>query len=110
MPPPWGFFGGSIEAGETPLEAVIRETKEELGVRLDENDLVYLGEFEYFDQEKGLKQISHVYLWRTDLKVEAFNLMEGADLKYVNFDEAKELLSFGGDFEVLEVVASTLST
>jgi len=29
-PPPWGFFGGSIETGETHLEAILHETKEEL--------------------------------------------------------------------------------
>jgi mutator protein MutT len=26
----WGFFGGRIEAGETPEQSVVRETKEEL--------------------------------------------------------------------------------
>lgn len=107
LPPPWGFFGGSIENGESPLVAVIRETEEELGVGLTEKELEYIGEFEFKDQEKRLKQISHVYLWRTDLAVDEFNLMEGAGLKYVNFDKAKELLSFGGDFEILEAVAES---
>lgn len=28
----WGFFGGHIEEGETPEQAMIRETKEELDI------------------------------------------------------------------------------
>jgi len=30
----WGEFGGQIEKGETPKEAVKRELKEELGIKL----------------------------------------------------------------------------
>ena len=36
-PPPWGYFGGGIEVGETPIVAVIREAKEELDLTLKEN-------------------------------------------------------------------------
>jgi len=31
----WGYFGGGIENGETPEQAVIRETKEELDFDLE---------------------------------------------------------------------------
>lgn len=31
FPDCWGFFGGAIEAGEDPLDAVVREAREELG-------------------------------------------------------------------------------
>ena len=47
----WSLFGGGIEAGETPEEAVIRETKEELDVLL-ENPL-FIAERE---KEKGGKR------------------------------------------------------
>lgn len=30
----WNFPGGAIEAGETPIEAVIREAREEIGVEI----------------------------------------------------------------------------
>lgn len=38
--PEWGFLGGSVELGESPLEAVIREVKEESN--LDVKHLEYI--------------------------------------------------------------------
>ena len=35
----WVFPGGLIEAGETAAQAVVRETEEEIGLKLDENAL-----------------------------------------------------------------------
>ena len=34
-PDHWNLVGGAIEEGEGPEEAVLRETEEEIGVRLD---------------------------------------------------------------------------
>ncbi|MDE1870416.1 MAG: NUDIX hydrolase [Candidatus Micrarchaeota archaeon] len=31
----WGNIGGSIESGETPLRACVREVEEEIGVRIE---------------------------------------------------------------------------
>lgn len=107
-PPPWGFFGGGIEKGETPLEAVLRETEEELSVKPDEQELQYLGEFHYVGKETGTLYISHVYLWRTDLNIENFTLMEGSDLKFVSLKIARELLSFEGDYEILDAIGAKL--
>jgi peptidoglycan/xylan/chitin deacetylase (PgdA/CDA1 family) len=35
----WRFFGGHIEEGETPLDAIIRETREELNMSLRQQEL-----------------------------------------------------------------------
>ena len=44
-PPPWGFFGGGIEPGETPLAAVLREIEEELTLKLTPDKLSYFGTY-----------------------------------------------------------------
>ena len=42
--------GGKIESGETPVEAVVRETEEEFGMQLKKTDLIDVGEcFFYFE-------------------------------------------------------------
>lgn len=39
----WGYVGGSVEPGETPLQACIREMKEETGLNLKPENFVPLG-------------------------------------------------------------------
>lgn len=38
----WGCVGGGIEEDETPIEAAMRETLEETGIRLVEDDFVFV--------------------------------------------------------------------
>ena len=39
QPGAWGTVGGALDHGESPTEAVIRETREELGVHVQHEDL-----------------------------------------------------------------------
>lgn len=43
----WDLPKGGIDPGETPLEAAVRETREESGLRLQPDALHDLGRFEY---------------------------------------------------------------
>jgi 8-oxo-dGTP diphosphatase len=54
-------FGGHIDPGETATQAVIRELHEELGARVDAEDLISLGALT--EAETGHSEIVHAWLW-----------------------------------------------
>ena len=56
FPNHWGFFGGAIEQGETPKDAVAREVEEELTLVVDKNRFSDCGKIEM--------QISNFCLFR----------------------------------------------
>jgi len=43
----WDLPKGGIDAGETPIQAALRETREECGLRLEAETLLDLGRFRY---------------------------------------------------------------
>ena len=47
----WDLPKGGIDDGETPIEAALRETREETGLRLDPAGLVDLGRHAYTDRK-----------------------------------------------------------
>lgn len=49
-PGKWAFFGGGIEKGESPDQAIVRETKEEIGY-----DLVSIALFRVYPEADGTR-------------------------------------------------------
>jgi 8-oxo-dGTP pyrophosphatase MutT (NUDIX family) len=80
-PPPWGFFGGGIEAGETPLQAVLREAWEELGLYLSEHDLQFGTEIS--GQLRDFQFTLHLYTWPYSGALSEVTLGEGAGMEWV---------------------------
>lgn len=97
-PPPWGFFGGSIEEGETQVQGLIRETMEELSVQITEADVKLLNVYE----SEEAQRVMNVYLWKCELEDSEFDLQEGKAMKWVTLDEAKELLTDKMDLDLVE--------
>ena len=70
----WAFFGGHIDPGEQPADAMRRELQEEIGYRPSE--IHYLGAY-MSDQQI----IRHVFYAALTVGVESLQLNEGQDLK-----------------------------
>jgi 8-oxo-dGTP diphosphatase len=58
-------IGGKVEAGETLVDAAVREVSEETALRVEASDLVLVGELEYhFPAAPTWSQRSHVFIGR----------------------------------------------
>lgn len=95
-PPPWGFFGGSIEPGETPMQALIRETFEELTVNISENDVSLLAKYDHEESDRTM----YVYLWGVVDEDSEFVVNEGKAMQYVGWEEAQILLQNDLDLKI----------
>lgn len=61
---------GHVDPGETPLDAVLRESREELGIELSPDQIVYAGDVrqQFARPGGGLdNEIASVFLYRTDV-------------------------------------------
>jgi isopentenyldiphosphate isomerase len=89
---------GHIDAGETFIEAALRETKEEIGLQLKSEDLIKIGvklhEMSYSNGTIRDNEFHQVYI--AELQVDVNTLIpqetEVEALKLVSFDEFEELL------------------
>ena len=84
---------GHISAGDTKEQAALREIEEEIGVKVDEDDLTELGAMsEQLPYKAGGKHKEHVwvFLLRKDLDIASLKLQSN-ELTEVKWFSAKEL-------------------
>lgn len=92
-------FAGHIGAGESLIEAVIREGKEELGIDVDLEKLEFL--MTMVEKVRFEKIVSNefidIYILRQNVDIEKVALQkeEVADAKYVSIDEFFEIVDRG---------------
>ena len=82
----WECNGGSILAGETSKEGILRELKEELGVTFKPEEAIFLKEVK---REKVPQNFKDLWLFRKDINIEdlTFHDGEATEAKWVNIDE-----------------------
>lgn len=104
LPGYWAFFGGELKEGETPEDAVRRETLEELGYELIAPELMVERDFKLSNAE------GHMYVY-----IEAFygdkstlQLCEGQGGRWFKNDELDKLKIIDHDREVIRVVMDYL--
>ena len=98
----WDFVKGKIESGETLIQTVIRETREETGI----DDLDFLEGFEldikYNFQFEGELIRKKVIFFLAETKTEKITISdEHLDYVWVSFDEALEKITFQNARNVL---------
>lgn len=79
---------GHIKAGENPIDACVRETYEELGIKIAKEDFKFIQEYIY---DKGY-ELAQVYLLKLN-KEYKFNIdnKEVDSIKWLNINEFKKL-------------------
>lgn len=99
FPDYWSIHGGAVDAGETPLQGIIRECKEEIGIDLTYDNLEFMFSF------KRTHVFTDVYYAKMniDLKDIVMQEEEVSDVKWVSQDE---LLSMIENHEVAPNVSN----
>lgn len=85
----WDIPGGLVELGELPREAVIRETKEEVGLNIIPTKVIH--EDSNLDIEKDLIFIRLVYLCELDDDINNIKLQEDEHSEYRLINNLNEL-------------------
>ncbi|WP_194814582.1 NUDIX domain-containing protein [Nocardia sp. XZ_19_385] len=86
----WALLGGVRDPGETPLENVIREVKEEIGVDLDPAEVEH-----HCTRERHWGLLEHTFRTHLDLDLNVITLTEGQDLRWFSEgDVAATVLGF----------------
>jgi mutator protein MutT len=97
----WEFPGGKVENGETLESAIKRELEEELGIKAKVERI--LGKINYKYPEGEIE----LFLFEIDSKEEPI-LKEALELRWVNFEEVKELELCPADKKLLESLKKDL--
>lgn len=100
MPGYWAFFGGSIDEGETPIEAIRREAYEELQCTLKDPKCIFEQDFE-LDVAAGHMRV-YVDAYFEDKH--ALVLQEGQGWGWYTQEEIKNLKMIEHDRRVIEEV------
>ena len=74
----WEFVGGKAEAGESPEEALIRECREELDVKVKVGDIFYEVDHTYPDIT------IHLTLFNAEITEGEPKMLEHADIKWIS--------------------------
>lgn len=82
----WECNGGSILAGETSLEGILRELKEELGIAFTEKDAIFLKEVK---RNKKVPDFKDLWIFQKNIPINEITFPDGeaTEAKWVTIEE-----------------------
>jgi len=105
MPGRWAFFGGKIEEGETPEDAIKREAYEELLMELDAPELIFEQDFTEGDVSGHL----YVYVEYYNGDKDSLKLQEGQGWGWYKESEVDKLKMIGRDRKIIGIASDYLA-
>lgn len=85
--------GGAVNSAEEPLQAIIRETKEELGIHVEPSEVIYINKRRYNKHYKKLnktsKTILHTYVIKLRSPISNTKLQDSETSKIYFLSESK---------------------
>lgn len=92
IPHQWAATGGAVTTGEDSITGAIRETEEEIGVKLVESDFKFVNR--YFVEDDYSNYITDLYLVEKDIDISncIIDPNEVKSLEYFTLDEYLELV------------------
>ena len=82
-PNKWGVFGGGIKRGEAPINALIREIKEELDINISKSNILKEYKIPLIDY--------HIYEVLLENNPKKSKLKEGKNMKFMKGEEFMKL-------------------
>ena len=95
----WDFPKGHMEEGETEVETAIREVKEETNIDVEANEK-YRYTTEYSPKEDVMKEVVY-FLAKNISDNKEPQLEEVSEVRWFNFDEAIEIITYNRSKEIL---------
>lgn len=109
-PSKWDLFGGTVENGETPDQAIIREVGEELAVTGKSDSGIVLTGHRLFKTSKLEERDEHTYWARLDETVDNLQLREGVELKWFTVQEITAMKEDDVAFDFLAIIREFLAS
>ena len=97
-PNTYGITGGAVNKGETSLEASIRELKEELGLDVNKEQLIYVA------SERRKKKFFEYYMLKLDIDINNFVLQkeEVEEVKWISIEDYEKNISNALNFQLFK--------
>ena len=89
FPNMWAVTGGSVKAGETSLDGVLRELSEELGINASKEEMKFIASY------RRIKDYVDVWVLNKNINIDDIVMQEDEvqDVKWVTLEEFENMLN-----------------